>query len=252
MIPEMYKNNVGLGLAPGEAAKMEMATSLAMLSSGANTTFWLLYHLLSDPEALAATRDELSAISTEDPESDIPKRKILDLSRVKSSCPTLVALLNETLRFHGSVINIKEVQHDTTLAGQYLLKKKAIVMIPGQSVHHDQRVWGPAAGVFDHQRLLQAEASKKLSSTSSFRPFGAGATMCPGRNFSTNVMLGFAAMLALQYDVLPEQGQWVAPTKRNADFWNAMPKPDWDIDVNFVKRMDEKMVEWKFVWGDGA
>jgi hypothetical protein len=43
MVAEMYEHNKKSGIAPEEAAKMEMATSLAMLSSGSNTTFWLLH-----------------------------------------------------------------------------------------------------------------------------------------------------------------------------------------------------------------
>ncbi|RMZ68719.1 cytochrome P450 [Pyrenophora seminiperda CCB06] len=93
-------------------------------------------------------------------------------------------------------------------------------------------------------------ASKKnLASTSAFRPFGAGATMCPGRHFSTNVILSLVAMIILKYDVSPVAGWWAAPTKHNADFWNAMPKPDWDVKVKLEKRAEEK-IEWKFIWDD--
>jgi hypothetical protein len=45
------------------------------------------------------------------------------------------------------------------------------------------------------------------------------------------------------------EGHWRAPTKRDADIWNAMPKPDWDVDVNIFKRVDDEKVDWKFVWG---
>ena len=250
MISEMYESNKGHGLASDEAAKMEMATSLAMLSSGSNTAFWLLYQIYSDAYVLKDVRDELHAISTEDLASDIPKRRILNLDRIKAHCPTLVAMLNETLRYHSTVINIKQVHHDTTLVDQYLLKKNAIVMIPGQSIHHDKGIWGAHADVFDHLRFLSPDSKKNLSSTSAFRPFGAGATMCPGRHFSTNIILSLVAMVALQYDVVPMEGQWRVPTKRNADLWNAMPKPDWDIDVNFVRRIDGNEIEWKFTWAD--
>lgn len=248
MIPEMYNNNQRLGLNPKEAAKMEMATSLAMLSSGANTTFWFLSHLLSDSQALETVRDELYTISTVDPKSDIPQRRVLNLAKLKTSCPTLLSIFNETLRFHSSVINIKEVQHDTILADQYLLKKNGIIFIPGTSIHYNAEIWGAKAKTFDHERFLNSNNKKKLSSTSAFRPFGAGATMCPGRHFSTNVIMGFAAMIVLQYDIMPENGGWEAPTKCNADFWNAMPKPDWDVNVRFAKRAEEKSVEWKFIW----
>lgn len=248
MIPEMYEANIHCGLAPSESAKMEMATSLAMLSSGANTSFWVLYHIFSNPTALRQIREELLAVSNADGTTDHPIRRTVDLSLVKAQCPTLVAMLNETLRFHSSVINVKQVQHDTTL-GEYFLKKNGIIMIPGQSIHHDKETWGSHADTFDHQRFLDPQSKRNLSSTSAFRPFGAGATMCPGRHFSTNVILSLVAMVVSQYDFSPVEGQWKAPTTRNADVWNAMPKPDWDLDVTINSRSDCEDVDWKFVWG---
>ncbi|KAF3042714.1 hypothetical protein E8E12_008927 [Didymella heteroderae] len=245
MIPEMHDINRGHGLSTEEAAKMEMATSLAMLSSGSVTTFWLLFHILSDTILTATIREELEAVIEG---NDSQSVKTINLSRVKDSCHTLVAVLNETLRFHSTVINIKQVQHDTTLDGQYLLKKNGIVMIPGQSVHHNKDIWGPSADTFNHLRFLFPGSKKNLSSTSAFRPFGAGVTMCPGRYFSTNVILSLAVMVLLKFDVQPTTGVWKKPTKHNADMWNAMPKPDYDIDVKFEPRGGEKQIEWKFVW----
>ena len=74
--------------------------------------------------------------------------------------------------------------------------------------------------------------------------------MCPGRHFSTNVILSLVAMVVSQYDFTPVEGEWKAPTTLNADIWNAMPNPDWDLDVTVERRIDEKDVEWKFVWTD--
>lgn len=244
MVPEMHELNKGHGLTTEEAAKMEMATSLAMLSSGSVTSFWLLYHILSDPELTASIREELNSVIKDTTADTV---QVVNLSGVKENCPILTAVLNEVLRYHSTVINIKKVQHDTTLADQYLLKKDGIVLIPGQSVHHNKNIWGPTATTFDHSRFLNSSSRKNLSSTSAFRPFGAGVSMCPGRHFSTNVILSLVVMILLKFDVEPLEGEWRQPTKRNADMWNAMPKPDQDIDVKFVARTG-KQVDWKFTW----
>lgn len=244
MIPEMHELNKSHGLTTEEAAKMEMATSLAMLSSGAVTSFWLLYHILSNPDLTASIREELNSVISS---TAFDLVKVVNLSGVKDNCPTLIAVLNETLRYHSTVINIKQVQHDTTLADQYLLKKNGIVMIPGQSVHHNKDIWGPSADTFNHHRFLSPISKKNLSSTSAFRPFGAGVTMCPGRHFSTNVIMGLVVLVLLNFDVVPLEGQWKQPTKYDADMWNAMPKPDQDIDVRFEPRTGEQ-VKWRFVW----
>ncbi|KAI8931607.1 hypothetical protein NX059_011261 [Plenodomus lindquistii] len=250
MIPEMYETNKRHGLLLEEAAKMEMATSLAMLSSGTITAFWLSFQILSDVEILQAVREELFAVSNQQHEDagQLPQLRVLNLKEIKTSCPTFMAMLNETLRFHSSVINIKKVQHDTTLANQYLLKKDGIVMIPGQSIHHNPEIWGSIADTFDHRRFLTPDAERNLTRTSAFRPFGAGTSMCPGRHFSTNVILSLVAMVVLQYNVVPVDGTWTAPTKRNADLWNAMPKPDWDIDVRLMRNAGFGKSHWKFSW----
>ncbi|KAL6709802.1 hypothetical protein ACN47E_000587 [Coniothyrium glycines] len=253
MISEMYKRNMSHGLHSREAAKMEMATSLAMLSSGAITAFWLLFQVLSNNDALTAMRAEIDAMAKREAPQGDADTAVLDLSTLKSRCPTLMAMLNETLRYHSTVINIKQVRHDTILADQYLLKKQGIVMIPGQSVHHDKQIWGDNADQFDHRRFMDNANKKHLASTSAFRPFGAGATMCPGRYFSTNVILGLVAMILVQFDVSAEEAEWTSPTKHNADMWNAMPKPDWDVKVRLVPRQTEHVpVVWKFTWADNA
>jgi cytochrome P450 len=248
MIPEMHEINKSHGLTSDEAANMEMATSLAMLSSGSVTTFWLLYHILSDAEVVQKIRREIETITDRSANDNI---NIVNLSGVKEKCSTLTAVLNETLRYHSTVINIKQVQHDTTLDGEYLLKKNGIIMIPGQTIHHNRNIWGSSADVFDYHRFLAPNFRKNLSNTSAFRPFGAGVTMCPGRHFSTNVILSLVVMVLLRFDVVPLDGEWRQPTKRNADMWNAMPKPDWDVNVKFEEQ-SEKKVEWKFVWDDNA
>ena len=251
MVAEMYRMNMGHGLCSDEAAKMEMATSLAMLSSGAVTVFWLTFHILSNRDAMRSIREELHAVASDESDAidSMSRKRVLKMNSIKDSCPALIAMLNETLRYHSTVINIKQVQHDTKLADQYLLKKNAVIMIPGQSIHHSTNVWGADATTFDHIRFLSVTAKKNLASTSAFRPFGAGTTMCPGRHFSTNVMLSLVAMLVLQYDISLIAGSWTAPTKRNADPWNAMPKPDWDVNVRLVKKTEES-IKWEFIWDD--
>lgn len=250
MVAETYNQNIDHGLAPGEAAKLEIGASLAALGSGPNLAFWLLYQIFTNTAALEAIQNELCQSSGEDLECGVPTRRILKLNKVRSNCPTLVAMMNETLRYHSATISVKEIQRDTVLADKYLLKKDAIAMIPGQSVHHSKDIWGPDAGTFDYRRLMSSQGKKNLASTSAFRPFGAGANMCPGGNFSMNVDLSLVVMAVLQYDVLPVGEKWVAPTKRRADLWKAMPKPDWDIDVEFVRRVDGEDVEWKFGWAE--
>lgn len=256
MVPDMFERNIAAGLTIPEAAKMELATSLAMLSSGSITTFWLLFHIYSNPAALRACRAELEHLATPSSESDTNESSssatisVVDASKIKSTCPVLMAHLQETLRLHSTLLSTKKVHHDTLLADTYLLRSSALVMIPAPSIHHDPGIWGPDATLFDHARFLAPDGRRKAKSTLAYRPFGAGVTMCPGRHFSTNVILACVAMVLLQCDVWPVEGVWRAPGKSGADMWNAMPKPDWDLGVRVAPRKGVGTAKWKFVWGE--
>ncbi|CAI6331650.1 unnamed protein product [Periconia digitata] len=242
MIPEMYNKSLMLGIRPDEAAKMEIATSLAMLSSGSITAFWLLLHILSKPTILRTCREELMALASTAP------IRVVDTSLIKTNCPTIMAMFHETFRYHSSVVSVKKVAHNTTISDSFLLKKDALIMIPGPLVHHDPTIWGENADRFDHTRFLTECGQKKLSNTSAFRPFGAGATACPGRHFSTNIILTFVAIVVLGFDVEASES-WTVPTVKNADMWNAMPKPDSDIPVFIRPKFTNKAERFKFVWG---
>jgi hypothetical protein len=248
MIQDMYAANLGHGLSIEECAKMEIATSLALLSSGSITAIWFVLHVLSDASILDEVRSEILANLTS---KDSNGSFIFDLSKTKAKCPTMMAVFQESMRFHSTVMSAKTVERDIILADTYLLKAGSLLMIPGPVVHSDINVWGATVNKFDHHRFID---TKKKPSTSAFRPFGSGATMCPGRHFSTNAILGLTAMVVMQFDVSPvgTEGRWVLPTTEFADLWNAMPKPDQDVSVELTSCKATAGIDMKFVWGDNA
>lgn len=250
MIQDMYEANKGHGLNMEECAKMEIATSLALLSSGSITAIWFILHIFSDTAILSAVRKEILANLTTKEAQGKTSVITVDLGKTKAKCPILMSVLQETMRYHSTIMSAKTVQEDVVLSDTYFLKKGSLLMIPGPVVHHDSAIWGANVGNFDHHRFL--DTKKKTISTSSFRPFGSGSTMCPGRHFSTNAILAMVAMVVLQFDVFPVdfEGKWVLPTTEGADLWNAMPKPDHDVTVQIEPRKELQGVEMKFVWGD--
>lgn len=95
MVIENYNTARKLGLTTEETAKLELATSLAILSSGAYTTWWLLYHIYSDSSVLETVRKELLGI-TDLNDTTHQRRHTPKTNTIKVDCPTLVALLYET------------------------------------------------------------------------------------------------------------------------------------------------------------
>jgi hypothetical protein len=248
MVQDMYAANLGHGLPIEECAKMEIATCLALLSSGSITAIWFILHVLSDASVLGSVRDEtLANITSKDSNGSLN----VDLSKIKALCPTVMAVFQESMRFHSTVMSAKIVKHDLVLADTYLLKAGSTLVIPGPVVHSDANVWGATVNSFDHHRFMN---TKKQPSTSSFRPFGSGSSMCPGRHFSTNAILGLTAMIVLQFDVSPvgTDGLWVLPTTEFADVWNAMPKPDHDVLVEVTSCKEAAGVDMEFIWGENV
>ncbi|KAF7532349.1 hypothetical protein G7054_g8015 [Neopestalotiopsis clavispora] len=220
------------GLTTPDIARAEVASSIALIGNTMPATFWLVYHILSDPAVLEDCRRELSgAVSHEGGVSSV------DISRVKSACPILLSTFQEVMRFHGIGMSARTVLEDSTLDNQYLLKKGAIVLIPAIATHNLASVWGNNVGEFYHKRFFRGPGSKgRRHDPMAFRGFGGGATLCPGRHFAATEILAFASLIILSFDVHPVDGQWVAPTIETSNLGTAIDQPDHDIDIEVTPR----------------
>lgn len=107
-----------LGIPMRDIAKMEAGGSIGLISNTMPATFWMLYHLLSDPIALKECREEVSkAVSEKD--GDVH----LDVACIKRECPILVSTMQEAFRFHSIGMSARAVVEDHVLGGKHLLKK---------------------------------------------------------------------------------------------------------------------------------
>lgn len=220
-----------------ETARIEVAGSQAILTNTLPATFWVTYHLFSDPVVLESIRSELCKGVREDDDGTCT----IDLTHVKSSCPILLSTFKETMRMYSVSTATRIAMEDHRLNSQYLLKKGSTIMIPSAVQHTDRSVWGDTVGVFNHERFTPG--SKRVNPVA-FRGFGGGTTLCPGRHFASTEILMFTALLVLRFDLHPVggDGKWIAPTMANSSMVNAMPVPDWDIEAEMRPR-DNKV--WK-------
>lgn len=206
------------GITLNEIARLEMAMLVAILSNTIPTAFWVLYHIYSSKETLLDCRQEVSTLNLE--------ADIADITSLKQACPLLSSILNETLRYHNIGVSPREVLQDHNLAGQYLLRKGTMVLMPSVVQHFDTDIWGENAHMFRYDRFV-----KSPPRPGAFRGFGGGVTLCPGRHFARFEILAFAAMVLERFDIEPESSVWKEPTTKKAARWAAMPKPDDDIPV---------------------
>jgi hypothetical protein len=49
----------------------------------------------------------------------------------------------------------------------------------------------------------------------------------------------FSAMLVLRFDLRPVHDKWSPPATAKSPMINALPIPDWDIDVELISRDDK-------------
>lgn len=105
--------------------------------------------------------------------------------------------------------------------GTKWLQPGAQVLIPSRQLHFNEKVWGADVGEFDAGRFMEgaeggAEGGKGMEvgqkgkggkkgggmeKHSSFRPFGGGVSLCPGRKISKVKVFALVGVLLRRFDV---------------------------------------------------
>lgn len=247
-----FKHSTEFNVPVDDIARYEVGNTIGILTNTTPGSFWMVYHLYSDPVALKECREELSKVvsdvSTTGENGQLTVLRTIDLSQVKLSCPILLSTFQEVLRVHTVGISTRKVMEDHLLDKKYLLKKGSTVMIPAPVQHTSISDWGNDVHEFNHRRFLPKE---KRHNPTSFRGFGGGTTLCPGRHFASTEILAFVALLILRFDVTPVTGKWVHLTTDKADMWEVIPMPDSEIEVKITPRVwDGKLIKWRILVTD--
>lgn len=230
LMNDHYKIHSSNDVPMEDMARLEVATSIAVTSNTMPASFWLIYHIFSDPLVLEDCRKELSeGVRTSHGVHTI------DITYVKNQCPIFLSTLQETFRVHSTSMTSRVVLEDHVLNGQYLLKKGGVVLIPASVQHNSEAAWGADADKFYHKRFLQKSRGKGYNPVA-FRAFGGGSTLCPGRHFIATEILAFAALVTLRFDFKPRSGSWVTPTVANSNLATSIDQPDHDIQVDVQPR----------------
>lgn len=237
------------GLDMDDIGRGELGNTFAVLGNSTPCSLWVLYHIFSDPKVLSDIRNEVSALVKV--ESDT---STIDLASIKSSCPILLSTFQETLRFRAVNPGPRVVLDDVVLdEGRILLKKGSMLMIPAPVQHTDIKAWGDDAEAFDHLRfapntIKPSGAPRPRPNRVAFRAFGGGHVLCPGRHFASTEIMALAALLVLQFDVVPvgNGGKWVEPTWENSPLQAGFPVIDEDIEVEVRPR--EPGRKWRVVY----
>ena len=231
------------GTKTDDCARFEAVNGMALLSNTVPTAFWTCFHVLSSPTILAQVRAVVAENTTT--EESTGERTTHLRTLIKS--PLFESLVRESLRFRTTGIGPRVTTEDVSLGGgQYLLKKDAVVIIPNYPLHHDAAVWGSDAGKYHDQRFTpEGKAAGPRVPPATFRGFGCGATLCPGRHFATAQIAALLSMLVSKFDVKPvDGGEWREPGQNMQNMSLTISPPKEKIMVKITPK--EEGDKWRF------
>ncbi|KAL8709343.1 MAG: hypothetical protein Q9220_005936 [cf. Caloplaca sp. 1 TL-2023] len=257
LIKARWANNVKYGAA-NCSSRFEIGNLIGVLINATPTFFWVLVHVYSRPELLESIREEVAGIVSTQTKNTKPVYTI-PVSKLKDQCPLLQSTYQETLRVQTHNTSSRWVTKDTLLADQYFLKADSVIQMPGYPVHTMPALWGPDPETFNPHRFLKIEQKNnqiQISGTgegkgkqhpASFRSFGGGATLCPGRHFATAEICAAVAMFVVRFDMAPANGKrLVVPDWKHGKVASAVPPPKGDVRVRITPREEGGGGEWRF------
>ena len=148
----------------------------------------MLAHILFDKKLRQDVKEEVSAAW---------KSGHLDVKSLSANATVLNRTFHECLRLKAGAMMGRKVLTPTRI-GNKMLKRGGTVLIPSRQLHSNANVWGA-----DHQHFAEGRFAKDegLLRHSSYRPFGGGVSLCPGRKIAKEQVFAFVAILIHRLDI---------------------------------------------------
>ena len=148
----------------------------------------MVTQILFDEQLRKAVKEEVNtAWQSED----------LDVKFLCANATVLDRTFHECLRLKAGAMMGRKVLAPTRI-GNKLLNPGGTVLIPTRQLHSNPNVWGT-----DHQQFSEARFANNqgLLKHSSYRPFGGGVSLCPGRKAAREQVFAFVAILIHRFDI---------------------------------------------------
>ncbi|KAK8066137.1 hypothetical protein PG997_012884 [Apiospora hydei] len=187
-----------LGIDDEDLAVLVFHLYFAINTNTRKTVFWLLTYLLHNPSYLEAYRQETGPA--------FQGHDLVDPHYIQdpAKCPLVDAVWNETLRLSGWSASVRLVTRDTVIGGKRL-RAGHRVMVPHRLLHFDEAVFGADIHAFWPERWMAKGDGEhppaNLTRSPSWRPFGAGKTMCSGRFLARFSVTTLVATLLRRFNV---------------------------------------------------
>ncbi|KAL8804075.1 MAG: hypothetical protein Q9182_002788 [Xanthomendoza sp. 2 TL-2023] len=173
------------------------ACMLAMILWAANSnvnnaSFWVLARILFDEQLREAVKREVDVAW---------QSESLDVKFLCANSPVLDGTFHECLRLSAGAMMGRKVLK-TTRIGDKVLKAGGTVLIPSRQLHSNANVWGSDLHQFSETRFTR---NGTLARHSSYRPFGGGVSLCPGRKLAREQVFTIVAILIHRFNVRMSQ-----------------------------------------------
>ncbi|XP_007894899.1 cytochrome P450 7A1 [Callorhinchus milii] len=219
-------------------------THVIMLwASQANTlpaSFWSIYYLMRNPEALNAVKNEVENILkvTNQKPGDINSPIIFTREQL-DSMTNMGSLINEVLRLSSASMMIRVATEDLLLtldSGRKVAIRKGdqIALYP-QLLHLDPEIYEDPHE-FKYNRFLDENGKDKTTFYKNGRklkyylmPFGSGTSICPGRHFAINEIKQFLSLMLCYYDMELLDFTALSPTLNNTRAGLGILQPSNDV-----------------------
>ena len=236
MVQARYTNATRHGIKPSNQGRLEVGTLIGILVNTIPTMFYFLVHIYHDPALISDIRKELASqglLGT--PEEIAQNPKLLSMPEI---CPLLHSTFQELLRVHAIGTSARFVLEDVMLDDRFLLQKGMIVQMPMAVMHSDSTAWGEDVNEFQPRRSLKQKnpGSTYKKNLTAYRPFGGGASLCPGRHFVALETMALAACMVSRFDLSLVKGQWTIPRQKQESLATNVFPPAKDIRVRVTLR----------------
>ena len=239
MIQGRYSENTLYGITSFNQGRLEVGTLIGVLANTIPSIFYTLVHIYSDPGLISDIRNELKTSGFAGTPEQISQNP--GLLAMPETCPLLYSTWQEVLRVHALGAGARYVLEDTMLDDKFLLRKGMVVQMPMAVMHSDVAAWGEDVKEFQPRRFMKQKSTSKegfKQNLTAYRPFGGGASMCPGRHFVTLETMAFAACMVSRFDLTPVDGEWFLPRQKQESLATNVFPPEKDIRVKVVYRTD--------------
>lgn len=247
LIRARYEVNRKYGVSIEDIGRFDLSVCFGLLVNTVPATSWVLYYMYSQPSLLQEAREAISSFVHDLSDSSRGRTYRADVAEIVAGYPLLASLVQETLRVQSTNASARMVLKDTLLDDGYLLKKDSVLLIPSAELHASAAVWGPSFKDFDPRRFMQKSANRAKIQASAYRPYGGGASLCPGRYLAANEILITLVIMVLRYDLNPVRGRWFMPKSR-PHITTSILTPAEDIEISITDRKGYEHANWKFEW----